>query len=74
MKPETNENIQKLRELTDKICKDGKDKPEIILHKVKKVLHDGLLELADSKNINSKFKCYERMFSTIDNILEKAKS
>jgi len=71
----TNENIIKLRELTEKI---GNSNPvsddSLIISDLKSVLDDLKKEVSILETPNSKIKCYEKMCVKINNILNNIKT
>lgn len=70
VKTVANENILKLRELADKICKTSPITDESkLLKDLKNVLEEGKEEVSLSETPNSKLKCYEEMCVKINNIL-----
>lgn len=70
------ENITKLRELTDMLCKsdyEDIDKYKEIIEEIQTVIEaeDNIIQAQKSQN--SKLKCYESMCSKIKIILNKLK-
>ena len=64
------ENILKLRELTEKICNESPNSVlEIALRELKVVVDEGNKEINVSVTPQKKLKCYEKMYTTITNIL-----
>ena len=64
------ENILKLRELTKKICNESPNSDlEIALRELKVVVDEGNKEINVSVTPQKKLKCYEKMYTTITNIL-----
>lgn len=64
------ENILKLRELTEKICNESPTSNlEIALRELKVVVDEGNKEINVSITPQKKLKCYEKMYTTITNIL-----
>jgi hypothetical protein len=64
------ENILKLRELTDKICNVSPNSDlEIALRELKIIVDEGNKEVNVSVTPQKKLKCYEKMYTTITNIL-----
>lgn len=64
------ENILKLRELTDKICNVSPSSDlEIALRELKVAVDEGNKEINVSVTPQKKLKCYEKMYTTITNIL-----
>lgn len=68
-----NENIKKLRELTDKMVKDKSDDYESIVRQLKKIIDEGKYEIEKTKSDKTKIKCYESMCITITNLLTNVK-
>ena len=64
-----NENILKLRELSDKLCKIPNDEYKEIVKQLKAIVTDGKYEIAKSSDSVSKIKCYESMCTTITTLL-----
>ena len=74
MKEGTNENILKLRELTNKLSsEENKDDYKLIVKKLKSIVDEGKAEIESSKTPQSKIKCYESMCTTIAAILTGVK-
>lgn len=70
----TSENILKLRELTDKICKVSPDTEyETVLKNVKSVIEEGEEEVSRLTSSQTKIKCYEKMCTNINNLLNTIK-
>jgi hypothetical protein len=70
MKNVPNENILKLRELTDRLNKEmPSDNYKDIVKQLKNIVDSGKEELESSKTPQSKIKCYETMCVTITNLL-----
>ena len=70
----TSENILKLRELTEKICKVSPDSEyETVLKSVKTVIEEGEEEPSRLTTSQTKIKCYEKMCTRINNILNSIK-
>lgn len=68
------ENILKLRELSEQICsRENQDEYKEIVLQLKDVLDEGKDEIANSKTIKTKVKCYETMCITITKILNNIK-
>jgi len=68
------ENILKLRELTEQICiRENNDEYKEIVLQLINILDEGKEEIANSKTIKNKVKCYESMCITITKILDKIK-
>jgi hypothetical protein len=64
-----NENILKLRELSDKLCDLPIDEYKNIVKKLKTIVEAGKGEIDKTISPQSKIKCYESMCSTITNLL-----
>lgn len=64
-----NENILKLRELSDKLCETSNDEYKIIVKKLKNIVDSGKNEIEKSTSSQTKIKCYESMCATITNLL-----
>lgn len=75
MKNVPNENILKLRELTDKICKTNPNENDykIVVDELKKVIKEGKTEIDRSLTEEKKINCYENMCVTVMNIINKVK-
>jgi hypothetical protein len=71
MKSVPNENILKLRELTNKMNKE--DDYKVIVKKLKLIVDNGKVDIDKSDCSESKIKCYESMCSTITNLLTNIK-
>lgn len=72
----SNENITKLRELTDKICKGEVSDDNLfveIIKEIKAVIDEQEKDLLSMQSNVKKIKCYENMCSKIKIILEKFK-
>jgi acetoin utilization deacetylase AcuC-like enzyme len=69
----TNENLVKLRELSDELCSVHKDDYLAVVKKLKKIIDDGKEEIDLTNNSISKIKCYETMCASITNILNTVK-
>lgn len=72
----SNENIMKLRELTDKICKSEVNDDNLfvkIIKEIKTVVDEEERNLSSIQSNVKKVKCYENMCSKIKIILEKFK-
>jgi hypothetical protein len=70
----TSENILKLRELTDKICRVSPNGDyEKVLKNVKSVIEEGEEEASQLTTSQNKIKCYEKMCLKINNILNSIK-
>lgn len=68
-----NENILRLRELTDNIEKETKSDYKSVVRKLKSIVDEGKVEIQNSDSPQSKIKCYETMCSTITNLLMDVK-
>lgn len=69
-----NENILKLRELTEKLHKENNaDEYKVIVKKLKNIVDNGKNEINISETPQSKIKCYETMCTTITNLLTNVK-
>jgi len=64
-----NDNILKLRELSDKLCETSNDEYKNIVKRLKAIVDGGKDEIEKSTSSHSKIKCYESMCSTITNLL-----
>jgi hypothetical protein len=64
-----NENIVKLRELSEKLCENPNEEYKLIVKKLKTIVDAGKNEIEKSQSEKSKIKCYETMCSTITNLL-----
>jgi hypothetical protein len=71
MKSVTNDNLSKLRELSNEICDTFEYR--IIVQKLKKIVESGKDEVESYKTPQSKMKCYESMCSEITKILNTIK-
>ncbi len=70
MEKVVSENIERLRELTDKISQNSPEgEYEIVLKKLKKIINEGRGEVTTSATPQTKIKCYEKMCSNITSIL-----
>jgi gamma-glutamyl:cysteine ligase YbdK (ATP-grasp superfamily) len=73
-KSASNENILKLRELTQKMCKMSNEKNcEDILKEVKVIVDEGSEEIKVLSSTQTKIKCYENMCTNIITILNSIK-
>jgi hypothetical protein len=70
-----NENILKLRELTNKICKTNPSNHDykLVVDELKKVINEGKKDIEKSDCDEEKINCYESMCVTIMNIINKIK-
>lgn len=73
MKNVPNENILKLRELSEKMCDTKDDEYKVIVKQLKAIVDGGKSQIENSKTSQSKIKCYENMCTTITNLLSKVK-
>lgn len=65
----TNENLEKLKVLSEELCNLPSDKHKGIVKKIKAIFEEGKKELEGSNSVNSKLKCYEKMCESITSIL-----
>jgi len=69
-----NENILKLRELTDRICNTVPEGEYItVLAELKNIIEEGKVKIESYSTTNSKVKCYENMCLKITKILNNVK-
>ena len=68
-----NENIIKLRKLTEELSETHDDNYKVIVKKLKAVIDSGKEEIEKSQSSQSKIKCYESMCKTITTILTNVK-
>jgi hypothetical protein len=75
MKNVPNENILKLRELTDRICMASSNENDykLIVDELKQVIKDGKIEIERSLTDEKKVNCYETMCMAVMNIINKVK-
>lgn len=73
MKIVPNENIIKLRKLTEELSETHDDNYKAIVWKLKAVIDSGKEEIENSKTSQSKIKCYESMCKTITTLLTNVK-
>lgn len=75
MKNVPNENILKLRELTDRICKTSPDENDYkrVVNELKQVIKEGKNEIDRSLTEEKKINCYETMCIAVMNIINKVK-
>jgi hypothetical protein len=71
MKSIGNENLMKLRELSDELCESFEYK--VIVDKLRNIIDKGKIKVDSIKTPQSKMKCYENMCSEIVNILNTVK-
>ena len=69
----TSENILKLRELTNKICKSPNSDYENVLKNVKLLIEENEEEVSNLTTSLTKIKCVEKMCLKINNILNSIK-
>jgi vacuolar-type H+-ATPase subunit H len=65
-----NENMVKLKELTNKLSSSTNKKYSTIVKELKSIVDEGKKEVERNSNPQSKMKCYETMCSKITNILK----
>lgn len=63
------DNMVKLKELSEKLCKTNNDDYKVIVKKLKTIVDNGKAEIDNADNAQSKIKCYESMCTTITNLL-----
>jgi hypothetical protein len=69
-----NENILKLRELTNKICNSKSDYDyKSIVDELKQVISEGKVVIEKSECNETKIGCYESMCVAVMNIINKVK-
>lgn len=73
VKSVTNDNIKKLRELTDKLCDPKSDEYKIVLKNLKDIVDKGKSVIDSSSSAQSKIKCYETMCTKITDLLSNVK-
>ena len=75
MKTVPNENILKLRELTDRICKTSPEENDYktVVNELKKVIKEGKNEIDRSLTEEKKINCYETMCIAVMNIINTVK-
>jgi hypothetical protein len=71
MKAGENDNILKLRELSDKLCKQDSGECSLKIDEVKKLMTETQKEIEGVLPVRDKLTCYEKMFSKINKILNK---
>lgn len=64
-----NQNILKLRELSEKLTKNDADDYKGIVIQLKTIIDDGKEMIEETESSRSKIKCYESMCSSITNLL-----
>ena len=67
------DNMTKLRALTEKLNKEDNTEYRFIIKKLKKIVDGGKDEIKVSKDPKDKIKCYETMCKSITNLLEDIK-
>ena len=65
----TNDNLIRLKKLSEKLCEAPNDEYKNIVKELKKVVDEGHLIIEESVTTKSKIKCYESMCFKITNIL-----
>ena len=75
MKTVPNENILKLRELTDRICKTSPEENDYktVVNELKRVIKEGKNEIDRSLTEEKKINCYETMCIAVMNIINTVK-
>jgi hypothetical protein len=68
-----NENILKLRELSDELCGLSNSEYKAIVKQLKKMVEDGKSEVDRISTPQSKIYCYETMCSNITKLLNSVK-
>lgn len=68
-----NENILKLRELSEELCGLSNSEYKAIVKKLKTIVDDGKIQIASTLSPQSKISCYESMCAEITNILSTVK-
>ena len=69
-----NDNILKLRELTNKICNSKPtNEYKLIVDELKQVINEGKKNIDNSETNESKINCYESMCMSVMNIINKIK-
>jgi len=64
-----NDNLNKLRMMTDQLVADPQTQFEVVLKQLKKIVDEGKEEISSSRSPVSKVKCYEKMCAAITGIL-----
>jgi len=69
---ETSSNLNKLKELSDKLClnnfeeeADDNNNNKIIASEINKIIDLEASKISGQKDINEKVKCYEKMFQNL---------
>lgn len=65
----TNENLKRLRELSDELCASPNNDYKVVVKKLKTIIDEGKKEIETSKTSQTKIKCYETMCASITTIL-----
>lgn len=72
--PTKNENLLRIKELTENLCSTTPiDEYAIILSQLKNIIEEGKVKIESYTTTRSKVKCYENMCVTITKILNKVK-
>jgi hypothetical protein len=72
--PRKNENLLRLKELTETLCDTAPSNEYAnILAQLKNIVDEGKTKVESYTTTNSKIKCYENMCVTITKILNKVK-
>ena len=67
------ENILRLRELSNKLYSNEEDDYKDLVKEIKKVVETSKEEISVNSAPKEKVKCYEKMCTTITNLLQKLK-
>jgi len=68
---ETSSNLNKLKELSDKLCLNSFEEEtddnnnKIIASEINKIIDLEASKISDQKDIDEKVKCYEKMFQNL---------
>jgi len=68
---ETSSNLNKLKELSDKLClnsfeeENDDNNNKIVASEINKIIESETFEINNQKNIDEKVKCYEKMFQNL---------
>lgn len=74
MKTVPNENILKLRQITDEMVRENfSDKYKQIVLRLKSIMDDGKNTIEKTNSSKNKIKCYEDMCVKVTNILSNVK-
>ena len=65
----TNDNLERLRELSDELCKTPANEYKSIVRKLKGIVDSGKKEINSSASPQTKIKCYESMCEKITILL-----